>query len=473
MEYKNSVREVVNFIEKIERELSLLNYKIDGVYFWKLIRFPIFDKILANDSVMNNSFNHKKINIYFFMQILKQEINIVSKDALKYAKKSDILIMKSPRKTRYDNQFRDIYTYFIERELRKNTDLKVETFEIGIQNQEILKDNNSKFAMESRIIQKIKQKKLKVNINKAEKELLMKIQQSILLEYGLEIYIENFVDKVIRSFKVKQNYYKKLFLKTKPKTIFLVCSYGNEAMISAAQDLNIKVVEIQHGTMSKYHVGYDFGDMKKIPYFPDELLLFGEYWKEITDIPLQSQNIKVIGYPYLGEQLKNYKDVEKQKNTLIFLSQPTIARPLIEIALNFAKKNEKYKIIYKLHPNEYSIWKKDYPKLLEAIKLNNFVLVDDQKKNLHELLSYGEYQIGVYSTAIYEGLELGCKTVLIDLPGLEEVEFLIDQKLALLVKNENELLESINNFNAEYYKRGFVFKNIDKFEEEVKKIIGY
>ena len=38
------------------------------------------------------------------------------------------------------------------------------------------------------------------------------------------------------------------------------------------------------------------------------------------------------------------------------------------------------------------------------------------------MFSVSEYQLGVFSTALYEGVEFGCKTILADLPGIEYMD---------------------------------------------------
>ena len=42
--------------------------------------------------------------------------------------------------------------------------------------------------------------------------------------------------------------------------------------------------------------------------------------------------------------------------------------------------------------------------------------------DLYEYLAKSEYQAGVFSTALYEGVEFNCKTILLKLPGIEYMD---------------------------------------------------
>ena len=58
---------------------------------------------------------------------------------------------------------------------------------------------------------------------------------------------------------------------------------------------------------------------------------------------------------------------------------------------------------------------------------------DGQDGNVYSLLAQSRIQIGVYSAALVEGLAFGLETYLVDLPGVEYLQPLIDRKWAKLV----------------------------------------
>ena len=53
--------------------------------------------------------------------------------------------------------------------------------------------------------------------------------------------------------------------------------------------------------------------------------------------------------------------------------------------------------------------------------------------DLHDLLSRAEYQVGVCSSALLEGTELGCRTLLVPLPGIEHMAHLLESGKAELL----------------------------------------
>lgn len=141
----------------------------------------------------------------------------------------------------------------------------------------------------------------------------------------------------------------------------------------------------------------------------------------------------------MEDRIKKYLYNNKEKNTVLFISQGTIGNKLSEIAYNHALSNPDQIVTYKLHPGEYARWEKEYTYLLRAKKLSNFRIIDDNRTDLYLLLSKSEYAIGVYSTAIYEGLIMGCKTILMNLPGIEYMEYLIHKGIVKLADNHNEI----------------------------------
>jgi hypothetical protein len=163
---------------------------------------------------------------------------------------------------------------------------------------------------------------------------------------------------------------------------------------------------------------------------------------------------------------------EKNKNQILFISQGVIGKYLSEFAYNIAKKledcEEKYEIIYKLHPGEYSNWQNNYSYLKKCEKLANFHIIDSSEISLYELFSKSEYQVGVFSTAIYEGLLFNCKTFIVDLPGSEYMDSLVEKNYVKKIATADEFIDSIANFKTNSYDKDFFFK---KYEKSVLKRI--
>ena len=103
---------------------------------------------------------------------------------------------------------------------------------------------------------------------------------------------------------------------------------------------------------------------------------------------------------------------------------------------------------------------------------DNFTVINKSEPPLYELFAKSHYQIGAFSTAIYEGLAFNCKTFIIDVPGVEYLDDLIDKDIVKKVKSSEELINYINNGNIsiQEYDKDYFFKNFD--ETIFKKILS-
>ena len=196
----------------------------------------------------------------------------------------------------------------------------------------------------------------------------------------------------------------------------MVVSYGKGELIKAAKKLKIKVVELQHGTFSKYHLGYSFPNTKNKTYFPDEFYVWNDYWKNIITLPISEKNIVIYPFKYLQNEKEKYLLNKKNKNSLIIFGQGGITEKMAEKIINNIDYFKKYNMTFKLHPNEYNMISR-YPKLNQLKKIYNVKIVKDI--DLYKNLASFEFQAGVFSTVLYEGIEFNCKTILLDLPGIE------------------------------------------------------
>lgn len=225
----------------------------------------------------------------------------------------------------------------------------------------------------------------------------------------------------------------------RPQKLMLVCSYGKEPLLLAAKRLGIPSVEVQHGVVTPDHLGYSFPDDPGKTAFPDYMLLFGEYWKRTVPWPIPPERLITIGYPFF-EQIRAETETTMKKRRVIFISQGTIGARLSRFAVDLAASlHEDVEIVYKLHPGEIARWRTFYPWLKNGAAKGLLTVVDGQHPTLYELLASARWQIGVYSTAIFEGIALGCSTYLVDLPGIEYMESLIQSGAARLVRNPAEV----------------------------------
>jgi hypothetical protein len=224
-----------------------------------------------------------------------------------------------------------------------------------------------------------------------------------------------------------------------PKKILLVVSYGHETLITAARSLSIPTVEVQHGVLTPEHIGYSFAEHTTKKSFPDYVLLFGSYWRRTVSWPIESDRLLEIGYPYFSRTKQFYADVLR-KERIVCISQGTIGPSLSRFVVDMADQAvEKRRIIYKLHPGEWARWRTEYPWLMEAAAQGTVDVVDGQSPDLYLLLAESTWQLGVNSTALFEGIGLGCKTILVDLPGIEYMDPLVETGAVQVVRQPTDV----------------------------------
>lgn len=454
-----TVKEICENIWELEEKNDLFNQKIQEVYFWKLIRFSLFRKITEKKGIYGQA--HTKVKTTLKDRLLDLPMMLINTYLYGvYGRKNkvDILVFEHSRKVKLDNKYIDIYT----KKLTEDLEIKNRSYEV-IEKPYLRKhfnkaDEKKSYWEHYYLANILKRIFTKVELLEQEQEIIEKIESEIKSKFDIEIKILEEIKKSIKIFKLEKEFYKKLLKKREIKKIYLLVSYGWEPLIAACEEQGIETIELQHGTMGKYHLGYSFPHNKKVPYFPDKLQLFGEYWFDNTPLSIERKDIEIIGYPYLEEQLKEYRNLEKKQKQFLFISQGTIGKKLSEIAYKIAKENPNFNIIYKLHPGEYDRWKNDYPILNKANELDNFTVIDNNDTNLYEYMAKSEYLIGVYSTVIFEGLTLDCKTILMNLAGIEYMDYLIENDFVKLAENEKDIVKFIEEDDFKEVDRDYFFK---------------
>ena len=118
--------------------------------------------------------------------------------------------------------------------------------------------------------------------------------------------------------------------RTQPKKIYLIVSYGRGELIKAANDLNIEIIELQHGTFSKYHLGYSFPNGNNKAYLPTKFYVWNKYWKDLINFPIPKENIILFPFQYLETEKKKYNTLIKKENSLIVFGQGGITESIAD-----------------------------------------------------------------------------------------------------------------------------------------------
>lgn len=470
-----------NLYEKLiqfEEDKNLFSKKIANVLFWERIRFQVFRLILQEriyfaevEDKVKKERSFKLINYFLKFRNYLVAIFQMRRNPFLVKEHDIILFSNSRRKKQEDGYWWDIYTDHLEKELNYSTILFEK--DIFLKYRKPVKTENMVYLTFLDLLVDLKRylRRSRVKMSDEEKQYLKKISAEIRSQFGCSIDLENIVCHNLTIRKRVMPYYQKLISKIKPKAAIIVCSYGKEDFIEICKLNKIPVIELQHGVMTRYHVGYSYEkNSAKKSSFPDYLFTFGKYWEEAVSYPISKEKIVNVGFPELEIRKQQYQFVKKKKQ-ILFISQKTIGLKLSKFAVELSQvRNFDYRIIYKLHPFEVFSWKEDYPWLMQS----NIEVVDHQGVNLYQLFAESEVLVGVYSTAIYEGLSFHMRTFLVDLTGIDYLEHLIQAGIVTKVSKPEELVSVLSDKSAEQLDAELFFKtnSINNIKEELNKIVS-
>ena len=426
MKTPKTVKELCEFVWRLEERYNLLDFEIKGVKPWQAHRIEIYYILGKHFGVFEKYLGRGMSNLERIKSSIRALKNSLFYHTMYNLKEVDCLVFSHPRSKMVDNVAIDIYSHYLIQELKKEGRAFLE-FEAP--------ENDGRHTREYKpykryldyllLYKNLYARFCNLKLDRKQNEIIEKIVSETGVREIKDILIQR-TKKYIPTYRI----YKKILEKTKPKEIVVIVGYGRAELVKAAKELSIKVIELQHGTFSKYHLGYSYPNYKKeLDYFPDEFKVWNDYWKNLIEFP-EKCVISVYPFQYLEQEKKRYTHVTKIENQMVVLGQggitDRIAKKIVDNMDNF--KN--FTIIFKLHPEEYAKWD-NYDNLKTLIEIANVKVVE--QVDLYELLAQSEYQAGVFSTALYEGVEFGCRTILFDLPGIEYMEKFIKKYKAKII----------------------------------------
>ena len=243
--------------------------------------------------------------------------------------------------------------------------------------------------------------------------------------------------------------YERLLDDIAPRAVVLVVHYShrNLPLTPRARARGIPVIELQHGFVGPMHVAYNLAPGRSHEALPDYLLTFGDFWRRQTPrLPLADDRVVPVGYGWLEmEKNRARRDRQDRRRTVLFVSQGPVAADLGRAAAFVAGQlpASDWRFRFKHHPSDIDGWRARYPELARAP-----VEVVDRPTSIYDELATADVQVGVYSTAVFEGLSFGLDTVVMALPGHEAMRPLIDGGVVTRCENEQALLAHLGHRQA-------------------------
>ncbi|WBQ08718.1 hypothetical protein [Kribbella sp. CA-293567] len=248
---------------------------------------------------------------------------------------------------------------------------------------------------------------------------------------GVRVPIAALVAREVPKHARLRAVYRALLRRRRIKTVYVVVAYFHQHLVGAARDLGIRVVELQHGVISPYHLGYSYPGRPDVPDQPDELWCFGSYWTDVAELPA-GMKASVVGASFISP-LSPAEVAAKDPRSVVFLSQGTTGPALLGYAAALAAARPDLDVAFQLHPSERST---DYV-APAGVRL--------AAGNTLAVLAAATYQVGVSTTALFEGMVLGCRTAVAKLPGHEYLTPAIDRGDSALVSSPDALAPALSS----------------------------
>lgn len=357
------------------------------------------------------------------------------------SKKKDVLIYGSPRRIlRSDGRWWDVYTDSISAELNASS-LTLE-HHMALQHRKPAKTEDLRYLdiLDTLEFFASVTKMNRIRLGRKEIAFVRRLQQSISQKFSSSVNLMDIVMTSLRNRRIQVPFYKLLLRSIRPKLVVIVTSYTKVEFLDVAKNLGIPVVEMQHGMISPYHVGYSFPDeFHEDVITPDFIFTFGDYWNTCSNYAVDTDRIVSVGFPFLDEEISAYDHIRRRRR-ILFISQWKIGKEIADFAVELVKNPElNHDVVFKLHPRDCIGWRSRYPQLDRS----DITVIDDVTTPLYRLFAESEYLVGVYSTAIVEGLMFGLDTFVLDVPGVESMDHLIRAGALTKVKSPQELLRQI------------------------------
>jgi len=379
-----------------------------------------------------------------FLKLLKKSEKTNMKDV-------DLLILCHPRRNKVGDAYESVFTDFLEEEFPNSL-----TFERTFQNHSHLEPAVTKnICYQDRIVLKAYIARLLAKHLKKKEYAAIKAEIKAVMdgpidefekENGVDLRRKTYYDRAVilyYFYQSRRKDYNRFLDRVRPKAVVEVVSKSVDALIinELAKDRGIPVIELQHsllGPIAKYPAGiYEKQS-------PDYYLSYSDYWSEYQTYPIKAENVFSCGSQYFERQVKAYKKPvvksAEDKIKVLFISGLAYGPQLSEVAVQLKKASkDDVEIIYKLHPDEFSKWRELYP----ALEENNINVIDSKDVSIYEFFNDSDAQVGVFSTAIYEGIAFDIDTYILNITFAAEFIKFCEDGYGTLIESGEQLYENL------------------------------
>ena len=431
---EGAIAELCEAVWSAERELDLLRWETRGVRLWEASRMTAYYAIARAAGVLEMPAVQLPPGL---RPRVKKAVDLVRAGVLQHPlspatpAKLDALVFESGRAYPIDGQMLCPYTFALSAELTRQGQHVLLVDRRAPGQPEKSPDPRRRRLEALELLRAVVGPAGSALLDREARAKIAELDAHLARRTGKPIATRAILAGVLARFLVDRALYRRMLAIHRPETVYCVVAYsGHAPLIAAAREAGIRSVELQHGVISRYHLGYSYPgvDFAELAYFPDALYSWGEPWDTLMDVPVPEARRERYGFRYFEHEAARYRGLPREPGRILVISQGTIGRELSETVRRLLPRLSGHRIDYKLHPSEVARWR-EYPALVALSEQPNVTICT--AGNLYELMARAEWQLGVYSTAIYEGHALGLRTALARLPGVEYMSRWFEKGVAI------------------------------------------
>ena len=271
-----------------------------------------------------------------------------------------------------------------------------------------------------------------------------------------------------------KEYYKEVLSKLKPKIIFLYAFHYNAPLISAADELGILTVDIQHGLQVGWNPLYtNYDEMPPDGYseIPDYFAVWGE--KEFENIqrslPSDKHQPIYMGAPWLekikklpssiSKETLNVLNNDKYKHRILIVMQNQKTIPKIYKDIIDATKNESILWVIRHHPKCEPFSTSDFSTKSKNVLLNSEI----DSVLFSELFKYIDITISEGSALAVEASYFGIINIVTSEMGVENYRKEVDEGIFYYLQSAQQFEQIIKDiqFKEDRTDSEKLFKKVD------------
>jgi len=462
-----SYEDINDILLGFEEDLDLFERKIEGVYYWELVRHSIRNRIRkplihGND----DKFSYRRL-----CDPVAGMKNIVYKNPW-FSDERKYMFYPNTRRRKLEGEWYDYYLDPIAEAIDEDS--------VFIEQKERRKpaaSTNQKYLFLPDLMADIVELVgYNVNIPKREKEIIGELEEKVSKTFDVDVNITREIEYVLSKRKTRLPFYQSIIRKIKPEVCIMTHGVSSRpskdiTFVEACQNENVPVIDVQYTAIDPGFWHYHYPGNRPRHIKPDYFFIWGDYWKDAVELPYEEEEIYITGFPYFERKRKEYSNINK-KEQIIFISNTKSGDQLSKVAAELSMTDINYDIVYKLHGGEFDSWEKDYSELATVAEKGLLDVKDSNESALHQLLAESKIQVGVSSTAIYEGLGFGLHTFIIDSTISFETKKLVKEGYAELVTSSDEIknriaeIEDFYNTNSnQIFENNSISKTLEAIDD--------